>query len=225
MKKLLIALLSITLTAVLFAGCGKSEDVIPESESMQEETTILDMGSISTGRPALSINGSEISGDIPGGLYSVVIHSFNEGQKMDLIKFLREHLALSLADAKAFTESLPSSITNLSEDKATELAEEFLAFDCEVDILDAEGNVIYNSLYSMIADTQTYDIIIKNIGTCSSVQLIKYLRERLNLGLREAKNFSETLPQTLYSDISGIEVKAIVDELTGMGLKIELVEK
>ena len=221
MKKLLIVLLSIALTAVLFSGCGKTGEVIQESESLQEETTVLDMSSISTGRPALSISGSEI----PGGLYSVIIHSFDEGQKMDLIKFLRTNLGLNLADAKACTESLPSSITNLSEDKATELAEELLAFDCDVDILDAEGNVIYNSLYSMIADTQTYDIIIKGIGTCSTVQLVKYLRENLNLGLKEAKNFSETLPQILYSDISGTEVKALVDELTGMGLKIGLEEK
>ena len=135
MKKILIVMLSITLAAFLFAGCGKTEEVIPESESIQEETTVLDMSSTSTGRPLLYASQNEIFGNIPQGSYTVVVNSCNEGQKLDLIKYLREYLGLSLAEAKAFTESLPSSVDNISEDNATELAENLLAFDCEVEYI------------------------------------------------------------------------------------------
>ncbi len=214
MKKLLVVLLSITLMAVLFSGCGKSDNVASESKSLIEEATAGEMSQVNTGRPAFSISGGEAQEDG----YSVVIHSYDQSRKLELIRFFRENLGLNLADAKTLAEDLPASIINISEDRATELAEQLLEFDCVVDILDPEGNVTYDSIQSMIEDTLNYDIIIKSAGTCPTVQFIAYIRDHLDLDLKGAKNFYENLPQTLYSGITGAELRAILNELTELGI-------
>ena len=66
-----------------------------------------------------------------------------------------------------------------------------------------------------------YKVILADYGT-EKVKVIKAVRETTNLGLKDAKNFVESLPHTLLLGLSKDDCDAVSDYFSVLGAKIEI---
>jgi len=66
-----------------------------------------------------------------------------------------------------------------------------------------------------------FTIIMKNYGK-SKINVIKIIRTILNLGLKEAKSFVESLPATIKENSNKEEAEKIKKQLEDVGATIEL---
>ncbi|MDD3726025.1 MAG: 50S ribosomal protein L7/L12 [Candidatus Ratteibacteria bacterium] len=67
----------------------------------------------------------------------------------------------------------------------------------------------------------TFDVIMKSAGA-NKIQAIKVVREITNLGLKEAKEFVESLPKPIKEKASKEEVEEIKNKMTAIGAEIEV---
>lgn len=84
--------------------------------------------------------------------------------------------------------------------------------DVNVDSVKQENKVEEKTLFTVIMTGYGDD----------KINIIKKVRTILNLGLKEAKDFVESLPALIKKDISKIEAEAIKKDLEVSGAKIDL---
>ena len=68
---------------------------------------------------------------------------------------------------------------------------------------------------------KTFSVVINNYGK-SKINIIKIVRELTNLGLKEAKDFIESLPKALKEDLPKDEAEEIKEKLEKAGALVEL---
>jgi len=71
------------------------------------------------------------------------------------------------------------------------------------------------------AEKTTFDVILKDAGS-NKIQVIKVIRTITNLGLKEAKTLTDTLPQPVKTGASKEEADKIVKELEAAGAKVDV---
>jgi large subunit ribosomal protein L7/L12 len=72
-----------------------------------------------------------------------------------------------------------------------------------------------------IVEKTMFTVIMTSYGE-DKINIIKKVRTILNLGLKEAKDFVETLPATIKKDIPKAEAESIKSDLEVSGAKIDL---
>lgn len=68
---------------------------------------------------------------------------------------------------------------------------------------------------------KTFSVIIKDFGK-SKINVIKVVREISNLGLKEAKDFVESLPKAIKENLSKDDAEKLQKQLEESGALIEL---
>lgn len=66
-----------------------------------------------------------------------------------------------------------------------------------------------------------FDVILKSAGT-NKIQAIKVVREITNLGLKEAKEFVESLPKPIKEKVSKEEANEIKNRMAAIGAEVEI---
>lgn len=66
-----------------------------------------------------------------------------------------------------------------------------------------------------------YKVILVDYGT-EKVKVIKAIRETTGMGLKDAKNFVESLPHTLLTGLSKDDCAAVSDYFSSLGAEIEI---
>jgi len=66
-----------------------------------------------------------------------------------------------------------------------------------------------------------FDIVLNDAGA-NKIQVIKVIRAITNLGLKEAKELTDTPPKTVKSGVTKDEADKIVKELESAGAKVEI---
>jgi large subunit ribosomal protein L7/L12 len=67
----------------------------------------------------------------------------------------------------------------------------------------------------------TFDVILKSAGT-NKIQAIKVVREITNFGLKEAKEFVESLPKPVKEKVSKEEAEEIKKKMAAIGAEVEI---
>lgn len=67
----------------------------------------------------------------------------------------------------------------------------------------------------------TFDVILKSAGA-NKIQAIKVVREITNLGLKEAKEFVESLPKPIKEKVSKEEAEEIKQKMAAIGAEVEV---
>lgn len=74
---------------------------------------------------------------------------------------------------------------------------------------------------SKVEEKTLFTVVMTGYGD-DKINIIKKIRTILNLGLKEAKDFVESLPALIKKDISKSEAEAIKKDLEASGAKIDL---
>jgi len=67
----------------------------------------------------------------------------------------------------------------------------------------------------------TFDVILKSAGA-NKIQAIKVVREITNFGLKEAKEFVESLPKPVKEKVSKEEAEEIKKKMAAIGAEVEI---
>ncbi|MCM8830055.1 MAG: 50S ribosomal protein L7/L12 [Candidatus Omnitrophica bacterium] len=67
----------------------------------------------------------------------------------------------------------------------------------------------------------TFDVILKSAGA-NKIQAIKVVREITNFGLKEAKEFVESLPKPLKEKVSKEEAEEIKKKMAAIGAEVDV---
>lgn len=83
-------------------------------------------------------------------------------------------------------------------------------------------SVVPTTTLELLSHSQTeFTVVLTNTGP-NRIGVIKALREILGLGLKEAKDFSESVPQILKEGIEKSEADSIKEKLETVGASIEI---
>ncbi len=67
----------------------------------------------------------------------------------------------------------------------------------------------------------SFNVILKDVGS-QKIQVIKVVREITNLGLKEAKDFVDSVPKTLKEGVTKEEAEAIKAKFAEVGATVEI---
>jgi large subunit ribosomal protein L7/L12 len=67
----------------------------------------------------------------------------------------------------------------------------------------------------------SFNLVLKDVGS-QKIQVIKVVREVTNLGLKEAKDFVDSVPKVLKEDVSKEEAEAIKAKFSEVGAAVEI---
>ena len=124
-----------------------------------------------------------------------------------------------MADLKALAETL----VNLSVKDVQELAT-ILKADYGIEPAAAAVAVAApagGGAAAAAAEKTEFDVILKS-GGANKLNVIKEVKNLLNLGLKEAKDLVDGAPSTLKQGVSKEEANSLKDTLTAAGAEIEV---
>ena len=67
-----------------------------------------------------------------------------------------------------------------------------------------------------------YSIVV-NSYTCSKQEVVKVVKEILNIGMKEAQELVDSFPKTILERVTSEEAHKIEDKLTNSGINAEIV--
>lgn len=73
-----------------------------------------------------------------------------------------------------------------------------------------------------IVEKTSFDVVLKSIGTCNKLILIRNLKEMTGLSLLEAKTLVDNLPNKLKENVTRDEATSIETSLKELGAEIEV---
>ena len=77
-----------------------------------------------------------------------------------------------------------------------------------------------NSPYDKAAEkveNKSFDVVLSAFDPASKLKLVKFFKDRMTMTLVQAKNYVESLPQTVMSQSQGADADQMVTTLTEMG--------
>ena len=123
-----------------------------------------------------------------------------------------------MADLKAFAEQL----VNLTVKEVNELAK---ILKDEYGIEPAAAAVAVSAAPAAAAEApaekSSFDVILKS-GGAQKLNVVKEVKNLLNLGLKEAKDLVDGAPQPLKQGVSKDEADALAKALTDAGAEVEI---
>jgi large subunit ribosomal protein L7/L12 len=121
-------------------------------------------------------------------------------------------------------DQLIEAISSLSVIELSELVkaleEKFNVSAAAVLPVSQETNVNKETIVSNQEKTE-FSVILTNSGT-SKINTIKTIREIMNLGLKEAKDFVDSAPKTVKENITKNEAEEIKSKLLNAGASVEI---
>ncbi len=146
--------------------------------------------------------------------YDITLVSYDMNNKLPVIKEIRETTCLGLKEAKDLSESTPTIIVkDKSFAEANKIKENFKKF----------GAVIQLTPSNVEKSNETkYDITLVSYDMNSKVLVIKEIRVTTGLGLKEAKDLSESTPSIIAKDKSFDEANKIKANFEKLGAFIQL---
>ena len=148
------------------------------------------------------------------GSLDVILVDVKEGSKISCIRALRKLKSnLGLMEAKELVESVPTPILlEVSKDVADVAYKRLKAAGAKVAVNDTSDTV-----------EGPLDVILVDVKEGSKISCIRALRKlKSNLGLMEAKEFVEGVPEFVLKGVSKLDAEAAQDTLKKSGATVEL---
>lgn len=118
-------------------------------------------------------------------------------------------------DVLELTEQI-GSLTLLEAAQLTKQLEQRLGVSAQ----QAQTVIPANVTPTVAVEEQTeFAVVLENAGA-TKINVIKVIREITGLGLKEAKDKSENLPQTIKEGVSKADAAAIQEKLTAAGASV-----
>ena len=135
--------------------------------------------------------------------------------KLALLKYVKETACLGLKEAKDLVDTIPNTIfVNCDYQTANTLAKEMRGIGATVTIID-NGN--HNSTKG-----SGYDVYVQDSGP-SKLALVKYVKETACLGLKEAKDLVDTIPNTIFVNCDYQTANTLAKEMRGIGATVNVI--
>jgi large subunit ribosomal protein L7/L12 len=74
-----------------------------------------------------------------------------------------------------------------------------------------------------IEEKTTFDVILEDVASDKRVAVLKVIRALTSLGLKEAKDFTTSLPKAVKESVSKEEADSAKEQLEGAGGKVKIV--
>lgn len=74
-----------------------------------------------------------------------------------------------------------------------------------------------------IEEKTTFDVILEDVASDKRVAVLKVIRSLTSLGLKEAKDFTTSLPKAVKESVSKEEADSAKEQLEGAGGKVKIV--
>ncbi len=157
--------------------------------------------------------------DNPGDKSFGVFLKNNGPQKLQVLKKIKELLNIGLKEAKDFIDSAPVILKEgITEAEAKAIQAELIALDADVEVRGKKQRIEEETRY---VEGKSFGVFLKNNGP-QKLQVLKKIKELLNIGLKEAKDFIDSAPVILKEGMTEAEAKAIQSELIALGADVEL---
>jgi large subunit ribosomal protein L7/L12 len=75
----------------------------------------------------------------------------------------------------------------------------------------------------VIEEKTTFDVILEDVASDKRVAVLKVIRSLTSLGLKEAKDFTTSLPKAVKESVSKEEADSAKEQLEGAGGKVKIV--
>ncbi len=158
------------------------------------------------------------SEELPGGkdkiLYQLVLKKAGP-VKLLVVKCLKDSLGISLKAAKDLADNAPSVLIE-TPDK-----QELLTLKRDIEAY-CENNVILEVKEEKAgASDSLYDIYVHDCGP-SKLQMVKYIKDTGNIGLKEAKDLADSVPNTIFIKCNYDTALKIANEMRGIGAVVSV---
>ncbi|WP_346660487.1 ribosomal protein L7/L12 [Nannocystis sp. ILAH1] len=187
------------------------ESSAPPERAVSGESTAVTWGAASS-EPARTGTATSQS----GGGFAVILHQCGP-RKLDVIKVIRDHTGLGLKDAKDVSESTDAVVKQgLSEPEARSLAQALTAVDARASVRSAAP-----AAPLPVSATGGFEVVLHNFGT-RKIDVIKLIREATGLGLKDAKDLSESTDVTIKAGLREDEARKLAQALTAVDARVSI---
>ena len=136
-----------------------------------------------------------------------------------VIEKIRELLNIGLEEARGIVDRAPVIIKQgMTEAEAKAIQAELIALDADVEVRGKKQRIEEEPRY---VEGKSFGVFLKNNGP-QKLQVLKKIKELLNIGLKEAKDFIDSAPVILKEGMTEAEAKAIQSELIDAGADVVL---
>ncbi|MCY1056662.1 ribosomal protein L7/L12 [Nannocystis sp. SCPEA4] len=148
--------------------------------------------------------------------FGVVLNNFGV-QKINVIKVIREATGLGLKEAKDLAETTDALVKQgMSEAEAWALAEKLTSVGATVEVRRPPQAAVPSN-----ASGEAFGVKLKHCGP-NKISVIKLVREVTGLGLKDAKDLSESTDVWIREDMLEAEARSLAQQLTGVGASVEV---
>jgi ribosomal protein L7/L12 len=149
--------------------------------------------------------------------FAVVLHHFGT-RKLDVIKQIRDFAGLALKDAKDLAESTDVVLKQgMSEPEARVFAQALAGVEARVSVRGAPAAAPSASSGSGTG----FEVVLHHFGT-RKIDVIKLIREATGLGLKEAKDLSESTDAVLKSGMREDEAQRFARALAAVDARVSV---
>ena len=138
--------------------------------------------------------------------------------KLLLVKYVKETANIGLKEAKDLVDSIPNNIfTDCDYHQANTLANEMREIGATVNII-KKGN-----RQSCINESK-YNLYVQNAGP-AKLLLVKYVKETANIGLKEAKDLVDSIPNNIFTNCDYYQANTLANEMREIGATVHIIKK
>lgn len=217
MKKLLVLVFAVSLVLALSACSSNSSS---NGETTATPATTPEVANTPVAETEQKDEASETTEAVvlnPDGAYNVILVDSGT-ESLKVLTAVRDALGLDLMTAKELVNSAPTVIEQqltLAEAEALKAA------------IEAEGATIElqetEKLETQEAATAngSVNVILTDAGT-AKLNVVKEIKNQLDLGLAESKDFVDNIPSTIAKGITQEEAEALKAALEAVGATVEI---
>jgi large subunit ribosomal protein L7/L12 len=126
-----------------------------------------------------------------------------------------------MAELKALAETLVNLTVKEVQELATILKDEYGIEPAAAAVAIAAGPVGGGEAAPAVEEKSSFDVILSS-GGANKLNVVKEVKNLLNLGLKEAKDLVDSAPQPLKSGISKDEAEQLKAKLEEAGASVEI---
>ncbi len=79
-----------------------------------------------------------------------------------------------------------------------------------------------NGTVTPVVESKTYTVICESVPADKKIAVIKYVREKKNIGLKEAKEYVDGFPKNYEENVETAQAQKIQSELQALGIVVTL---
>jgi large subunit ribosomal protein L7/L12 len=126
-----------------------------------------------------------------------------------------------MAELKALAETLVNLTVKEVQELATILKDEYGIEPAAAAVAVAAGPVGGGEAAPAVEEKSSFDVILSS-GGANKLNVVKEVKNLLNLGLKEAKDLVDSAPQPLKSGVSKDEAEQLKAKLEEVGASVEI---